>query len=174
MADPKLMEVSDGAVIVGIGGSRDERPLTLMLGIERVGSDDVVGRMFVTLASIEPSDDSPRLDGKPIKEDGRVVSNVIGGSKVPVRLPMSDTPGRRVVKLLIPDGPGRRVVMELRKDAIEVRGFVAIVIVLRTGMSSGPILTARLATKTTVLVPLRWVPADSAPSPLVKVHTPAV
>jgi hypothetical protein len=91
VADPKLMEVSDGAVIVGSEGSRDDRPLTSTLGIEKDGSDDIVGRMSVTPASIEPRDDSPRLVGKLTKEDGRPVSNVIGGSKVPVRLVRSET-----------------------------------------------------------------------------------
>ena len=239
------MEVRDGTVMVGIGESRDERPLTSTLEIESEGSDDTVGRIFVMLASIEPSEVSPRLDGNMVREDGRLVFNVIGDSKVPVRLPRLDsrsdredgrlvsnviggsrvpvrlpvlegklikedgvlvssvTGGSKVpvrlprldgkpagedvklvtnvicgsevpIRLLIPDAPGRRVVIEPRRDDIEVRGFGAIEIVLTTGILSGPILTARLDTKTTVLVPLRWVPVDSAPSPLVRVHTPSV
>jgi hypothetical protein len=183
------MEVRDGTVMVGIGESRDERPLPSTLEIESVGSDDTVGRTLVMLASIEPSEVSPRLDGNMVREDGRLVFNVIGDSKVPVRLPRLDGKptgedvklvinaicGSEVpVRLLIPDAPGRRVVIEPRRDDIEVRGFGAIEIVLTTGMLSGPIFTARLDTKTTVLVPLRWLPVDSAPSPLVRVHTPSV
>jgi hypothetical protein len=158
------MEVSDGAV----GESREERPLTSMFEMENVGSDEIVGRTFVMLKSMEPSEVIPGLDGKLEREDGkpdnevfRLVSNVICGSEVPV-------------ELLTSDAPGSKVVVEPRRDDIEVRGFVAIVIELTTGMLSGPIFTARLATKTTVLVPLRCVPLDSTPVPLVKVQTPSV
>ena len=85
------MEVRDGTVMVGIGESRDERPLTSTLEIESEGSDDTVGRIFVMLASIEPSEVSPRLDGNMVREDGRLVFSVIGDSKVPVRLPRLDS-----------------------------------------------------------------------------------
>lgn len=183
------MEVSDGPVVAGIDESRDERPLTPPLEMESVGSDDRVGRVFVMPASTDPGDVSPRLDGKPDREDGRRVSNVICEKDVPIRLLIPDAPERRVVRepgrVVIEPGrvvtePSRvvmepsRVVMEPRRDDMEVREFVTNVVALTTGMLSGPIVTARLDTKTTVLVPLRRVPVDSPSNPLVKVHSPSV
>jgi hypothetical protein len=208
VAELRLTEVRDGAVIVGNDDSRDERPLTPTSGVEvrdgpvmadtderrdegpltppfemeSVGSDDCVGRVFVTLASMEPGEVSPRLDGRSDRDDGRPVSNVICESDVPDRLLISEAPGRRVVS-----DPGRvvieprrvdrepvRVVMEPKGAESEVRGFVTNVVALITGRLSGPTFTARLDTKTTVLVPLRRVPPDSAPSPVVNVQTPSV
>jgi hypothetical protein len=172
VAELRMMEVRVGAVSVGGDESRDERPLTPPLR-ESVGSDDSVGRMFVMLASIEPGELSPRLDGRPDRDDGRLVSNVICENDVPIRLLIPDAPEGRVVI-----EPGRvvteprSVVMEPRRDDIEVRGFVTNVVAL--GMLSGPIFTARLDTKTTVLVPLRRVPVDNPSNPLVKVHSPSV
>lgn len=160
-ADPRLIDVRDGTVIVGIDGSSDESPLVSMLGMESVGSDVSVGRICVMLASIEPIDESPRLDGSTIREDGSVVSMVTGGSKVPVRLPIPDTAGNRVVR----DG---------RRAEIEARGFVASEIRLTMGLPSGPSLTARLAIRMTVLVPFRMIPVEGSPSPAVSVHTPSV
>jgi hypothetical protein len=115
VADPKLMELRDGAVMVGIDGNRDVRPLTSMLGMESVGSDDIVGKMFVTLASIGPSEEEvPRSDApgrKVVMEPRRVtLSEVLGklGSAVtelspvgivrdrlrPLRDPVSDSVGK--------------------------------------------------------------------------------
>ena len=161
MAELKLMEVRGGAVIVGIDESGDERSLTSTLGMSNVGSDDMVDRIFVMLTSMEPGEVRPRLDGRIVGEDGRPVSVVISESKVPARL-------------LISDAPGRKVVTDPRRADVEARGFVVIVIALTIGILSGPTLTARLAIKITVLVPLRGVPVDALPSPFVKVHTPSV
>jgi hypothetical protein len=118
VADPKLMELRDGAVMAGIDGSRYERPLTSMLGIESVGSDDIVGKMFVTLASIGPSEEVPRSDapGRKVVMEPIIVtlSEVLGklGSAVteprdilspvgivrdrlrPLRDPVSDSVGK--------------------------------------------------------------------------------
>jgi len=161
------MEVRVGAVIVGSDEARDERPLTPPL-MESVGSDDSVGRVFVILGTMEPRELSPRLDGRPDRDDGRLVSNVICENEVPIRLLIPDAPERRVVR------EPERVVIEPRRDDNEVRGFVTNVVALTMGMLSGPIFTARLDTKTTVLVPLRRVPVDSPSNPLVKVHSPSV
>jgi hypothetical protein len=176
------MEVRDGPVMAGIDESRDERPLTPSLEMESVGSDDSVGRVFVMLASIDPGEVSPRVDDRPDRDDGRPVSNVICDSDVPVRLLISDAPGRRVLRepVRVVMEPRRvvrepgRVVIEPRGAEIEVRGFITNVVALTTGMLPGPIVTARLDTKTTVLVPLRRVPPDSAPCPVVKAQTPSV
>jgi hypothetical protein len=201
VAELRLTEVRDGAVIVGNDDSRDERPLTPTSGVEvrdgpvmadtderrdegpltppfemeSVGSDDCVGRVFVMLASMEPGEVSPRLDGRSDRDDGRPVSNVICESDVPDRLLILEAPGRRVV--IEPRRVDRepvRVVMEPKGAESEVRGFVTNVVALTTGRLSGPTFTARLDTKTTVLVPLRRVPPDSAPSPVVNVQTPSV
>jgi hypothetical protein len=119
VADPRLMELRDGAVMVGIDGNRDVMPLTSMLGMESVGSDDIVGKMFVTLASIGPSEEEvPRSDApgrKVVMEPRRVtLSEVLGklGSAVtdprdilspvgivrdrlrPLRDPVSDSVGK--------------------------------------------------------------------------------
>jgi hypothetical protein len=143
--------------------SEEERLLMpkSMLGMDIDGRDDVIERIFVMLASMEPREVGPELDCKPDREEGRLGTSVICESEVPVRL-------------LVPDAPGRKVVMEPKRDDIEVRGFVAIVVELTTGMLPGPITTARLDIKMTVLVPLRVIPADRVPSPLVKVQTPSV
>jgi hypothetical protein len=196
LAPTSGMEVRDGPVMAGIDETRDERPLTPPLERESVGSDDSVGRVFVMLASMDPGKVSPRLDDRPDREDGRLVSNVICESDVPVRLLISDAPGRRVLRepvrvvrepvrvvrepVRVVMEPRRvvrepgRVVIEPRGAEIEVRGFITNVVALTTGMLPGPIVTARLDTKTTVLVPLRRVPPDSAPCPVVKVQTPSV
>lgn len=56
VAELKLMDVRDAAVMVGIGESREERPPMPTLEVESFGSDCSVVRTFVMLASIEPGE----------------------------------------------------------------------------------------------------------------------
>ena len=135
--------------------------LASMLGVESVDSDEVVGKVFVMLASIEPGDETPRLDDKVTEEDGRSVSKVVDMTELPV-------------KLLVPDTTGGRVVMEGGRAEVDARGFVTIGVRSTMGLPSDPSVTTRLAVMMTVVVPLRTVPVGGTPSPFVKVQTPSV
>lgn len=83
--------------------------------------------------------------------------------------------GEIVVTLTKPLVP--RLVIDGKDRAVETRdsdnrGTEAIELVSVIGFPSGPTLTARFASMTTVLVPLRRVPVARSPKPCVNVHTP--
>lgn len=99
------------------------------------------------------------VDGRAVSDDGRLVT-VIDGSKVDVKLLITDTAdGMVVIGNVVPETDSR---------GSEVTGFVSMI-----GLPSGPTLTARLASMTTVLVPLRRDPIGGSPKFCVNVHKPS-
>jgi hypothetical protein len=102
-------------------------------------------------------DGSETDDDRMVKDDDRPVS-VTGGNKVAVKLSIADTTAEKLVSGKRPDMLG-----------IEVTG-----IVFTIGLPSGPVSTIRLASLTTVWVPLRAVPNGGLPKPCVNVHKPSV
>jgi hypothetical protein len=94
-----------------------------------------------------------------VEDDIRPV-HVTGGSKVAVELSTADTIAD---KLVIGDN-----MPVTDKLGSEETGFVSMI-----GLPSGPIFTARLASMTTVLVPLRREPVGGSPKPCVNVHKPS-
>jgi hypothetical protein len=86
--------------------------------------------------------------------DGRAVILLIVGS---------ERVDGRAVMLVIGDD-----ILEINRRGAEVTGSISMI-----GWPSGPTLTARLASMTTVFVPLRRVPIGGLPKPCVKVHTPS-
>lgn len=96
------------------------------------------------------------LEGRIVRDDDKSVG-VGGGNKVAVKVSTTDTTADKVVTGEMPDMLG-----------IEVTG-----IVFTIGFPSGPGSTARLASLTTVCVPLRGDPTGGLPKPFVNVHKPS-
>jgi hypothetical protein len=101
-------------------------------------------------------DGSETDDGGMVKDDDRPVS-VTGGNSVTVELSITGTTAEKLVTGCRPDMLG-----------IKVTG-----IVFTIGLPSGPFSTIRLASLTTVCVPLRAVPIGGLPKPCVNVHKPS-
>jgi hypothetical protein len=153
-----LKETSEGDVPGGITESivvTFRRLLTSMLVI--VGREIVDGRDVILMNC-----DSDNVDGRAVilmncdsdNVDGRPVILLIVGSE--------RVDGRAVMLVIGDDIP------EINRRGAEVTGSISMI-----GWPSGPTLTARLASMTTVFVPLRRVPIGGLPKPCVKVHTPS-
>jgi hypothetical protein len=114
------------------------------------------------LASILVMVGSDNVDGREVILI-KVLSDNVEGRIVMLLIVGSDNVDGRAVKLVIGiDIP------EIDRRGAEVTGFVSMI-----GWPSGPTLTARLASMTTVLVPFRRVPVGGLPKPCVNVHTPS-
>jgi hypothetical protein len=119
-------------------------------------SDNVDGRAVILMNC-----DSDNVDGRPVillivgseRVDGRAVMLIVGSDRVD---------GKAVMLVIGDDIP------EINRRGAEVTDSISMI-----GWPSGPTLTARLASMTTVFVPLRRVPIGGLPKPCVKVHTPS-
>jgi hypothetical protein len=117
-------------------------------GIVIDGNETEDGRIVI--------DGSETDDGRMVKDDDKPVS-VTGGNRVAVELSITGTTAEKLVTGCRPDMLG-----------IKVTG-----IVFTIGLPSGPFSTIRLASLTTVCVPLRAVPIGGLPKPCVNVHKPS-
>jgi hypothetical protein len=152
-----LKETSEGDVPGGITESivvTFRRLLTSMLVI--VGREIVDGRDVILMNC-----DSDNVNGRPVillivgseRVDGRAVMLIVGSDRVD---------GKAVMLVIGDDIP------EINRRGAEVTDSISMI-----GWPSGPTLTARLASMTTVFVPLRRVPIGELPKPCVKLHTPS-
>ena len=116
-----------------------------------VRDDGRPGLVIVGRVSVEGKpviEGSETDDGRMVRDDGKSVS-VTGGNEDSVKLSITDTTAEKLVTVAMPDMLG-----------IDVTG-----IVFKIGLPSGPGSTARLASLTTVCVPLRTVPTGGLPKP---------
>jgi hypothetical protein len=148
-------EIVDGRDVILMSCDSDNvdgRAVILM----NCDSDNVDGRAVILMNC-----DSDNVDGRPVillivgseRVDGRAVMLIVGSDRVD---------GKAVMLVIGDDIP------EINRRGAEVTDSISMI-----GWPSGPTLTARLASMTTVFVPLRRVPIGGLPKPCVKVHTPS-
>jgi hypothetical protein len=103
--------------------------------------------------------------------------SVDGRDVILIKVLIDNVDGRIVILLIVGsenvDGKAVKVVIGVENPDIDRRGSEVTGFVSMIGWPSGPTLTARLASMTTVLVPLRREPTGGLPKPCVNVHTPS-
>jgi hypothetical protein len=138
-----LKETSEGDVPGGITESIVVTFRRLLTSMLVIVGREIVDGRDVILMNC----DSDNVDGR------AVILLIVGSERV----------DGRAVMLVIGDD-----ILEINRRGAEVTGSISMI-----GWPSGPTLTARLASMTTVFVPLRRVPIGELPKPCVKLHTPS-
>lgn len=157
------------------GGVKTLRDETVIDGSDKDGdvarlTDDTV------IDGSDKDGDVVRLPGKIVVTPSKLLAFILvidvrdrDGDVARVTGEIVVTLTKPLVPRLVIDGKDR--VVETRDS--DSRGTEAIELVSVIGFPSGPTLTARLASITTVLVPLRRAPVARSPKPCVNVHTPS-